>query len=62
MSLEKAYDKVCREELWRISYGYGMNEYFLIGVKSLYDRYTASVKWGRGTVQHFEVESGSRQG
>ena len=36
MSLEKVYDTQCTEELWRVSYEYGIEECLLRNVKSQY--------------------------
>ena len=38
MDLEKAYDRVCREELWRVLDECGVKEYLVIGMKSPYER------------------------
>ena len=37
MDSEKAYDKVCREELRKIFYEYRIEEFVVMGMKSLYD-------------------------
>ena len=54
VDLEKAYDKVCREELWRVLHECGMS--------SLYDGSRGCVRLGSRVEEYFEVRRGLRQG
>ena len=42
--LEKAYDNVCREKLWRILVEYGVRRKLLRSIKALYEGGRARVK------------------
>ena len=48
MDLEKAYDRVCREELWRVLDECGVKEYLVMGMKSPYERSGMCAKWKKG--------------
>ena len=61
MDLEKTYDRVCREELWRVLDEYGVKEYLVMGMKSPYERSGMCAKWKKGVGQYFEVR-GLRHG
>ena len=37
MDLEKAHDKVCREELWRVLHECGVDGYLIRSMSSLYE-------------------------
>ena len=44
MDLEKAFDKVCREELWRVLHVYGVDGYLIRSMSSFYNGSRACVK------------------
>ena len=44
MDLVKAYDKVCREELWKLLHESGVYDYFIWSMSNLYDRSRACVR------------------
>ena len=52
MELEKAYDKVNREELWRVLRIYDVGGKLLNGVKSIYVNSLACVKVKRGESEY----------
>ena len=43
----KVYDKVCREELWRVWYECGVKDYLIRSVSGLYDGSMACVRGER---------------
>ena len=57
MDLEKSYDKVCREELWRVLHECGVDGYI---IKSMSSR--ACVRLGSRLGENFEVRRGFREG
>lgn len=62
MDLEKAYDRVDREALWKVLRMYGVGGKLLGAVKSFYVGSRACVRWGRETGEWFPVSVGLRQG
>ena len=47
LDMEKAYDKVCREEFWWLLYESGIEEYLFKGIKSIYEGSRTCVRGGR---------------
>ena len=62
MDLEKGYDKLCREAVWRILHECGVDGYLIRSVTSLYNGSRACVRLGSRVREHFEVRKGLRQG
>ena len=62
VDLEKAYDRVPREKLWKCLREYGVDEELLRAVQSLYDRCTARVRVNGLQSSPFTVRTGLRQG
>ena len=62
MDLEKAYDRVDREAIWRVLGMYGINGQLLKAVQSLYEKSEACVRVCREEGEWFEVGVGLRQG
>ena len=62
MDLEKAYDKVCREALWRMLHECGVDGYLIRSMSSLYNISRACVRLGSRVGEYFEVRMGLRQG
>ena len=62
IDLEKAYDNVCREKLWRVLFDYGVRGRLLRSVKALYEGGRARVKVEGMESQWFGVHKGVRQG
>ena len=62
MDLEKAYDRVVREELWKVLSVYGLDEQLIQGVKSLYCESKACVRVGEELTDWFDISMGVRQG
>ena len=62
MDLERDYDKVDRETMWRVWGMYGMIGHLLKGVKSLYVKSGACVRVCREGDEWFEVGVGLRRG
>ena len=60
MDLEKAYDKVCREELWRVLHECGVDGYLIRSMSSLYNGSRACVRLGSRVGEYFEVRRGLR--
>ena len=58
MDLEKAYDRVNREQLWRVLQEYGVRGNMLRAVKSFYKQSKACVRVGRKEGEMFEVTVG----
>ena len=62
IDLEKAYDKVCREELWRVLHECGV-QYLIRGMSRLYNGSRACVKLSSRVGEYFfEVRRWLRQG
>ena len=62
MDLEKAYDRIDRDAMWRVLDMYGIRGRLLKAVKSLYERSEACVRVCREEGEWFEVGVGLRQG
>ena len=62
IDLEKAYDNVCREKLWRILFEYGIRGRLLRSIKALYEGGRARVKVEGMESKWFGVRKGVRQG
>ena len=62
MDLEKAYDRIDREALWKVMGMYGIGGKLLTAVKSFYMESRACVRVGDGESEWFAVEVGLRQG
>ena len=62
MDPEKAYDKVCREALWRVLHECGVDGYLIRSMSSLYNGSRACVRLGSRLGEIFEVRRGLRQG
>ena len=62
MDLEKAYDKVEREAMWRVLGMYGINGQLLKAAQSLYEKSEACVRVCREEGEWVEVGVGLRQG
>ena len=62
IDLEKAYDKVCREVLWRVLHECGIDEYLIVSMSSLYNGSRACERLGSRVREHFEVRRGLRHG
>ena len=62
MDLEKAYDKVCTEELWEALRRYGVSGGLLGAIKSMYQASEACVRMDGEVSELFEVKQGVRQG
>ena len=62
MDLEKAYDRIDRDAMWRVLSMYGINGKLLAAVQSLYERSEACVRVCREEGEWFRVRVGLRQG
>ena len=62
MDLEKAYDRVDREKMFRVLHKKGITGGLLEAVKSFYRNSMAGVRVGHKTGDLFEVRGGLRQG
>ena len=60
MDLEKAYDNVCREALWRVLHKCGVDGPLIRSMGILYDGSRACVRLGRRVGEYFEVRKGLR--
>ena len=62
MELEKAYDKVQREEVWYCMRKSGLAEKYVRIVQDMYDDSTTAVRCAVGVTEGFEVNVGLHQG
>ena len=62
MDLEKAYDRIDRNAMWRVLRGYGVNGKLLRAVQCMYEGSEACVRVCREESEWFEVNVGLRQG
>ena len=62
MDLEKAYDKVPREEVWYCMRKSGLAEKYVRIVQDMYDGSTTAVRCAVGVTEGFEVKVGLHQG
>ena len=61
MDLEKGYDRVDRDAMWRVLGMYGISGQLLKAVQSLYEKSEACVRVCREEGEWFEVGVGLRQ-
>ena len=62
IDLEKAYDRVPREELWECLRLVGTSECYVRVIKDMYDRARTAVRSAAGLTEEFEVAVGLQQG
>ena len=62
IDLEKAYDRVPREELWRSLRLRGVPEYLIECIKDMYHECSTSVVSAAGETESFQVRVGLHQG
>ena len=62
VDLEKAYDKVPREEVWYCMRKSGLAEKYVRTVQDMYDDCITAVRCALGVTEGFEVKVGLRQG
>ena len=62
VDLEKAYDKVPREEVWSCMRKSGLAEKYVRIVQDMYDDSTTAVRCAVGVTEGFEVKMGLHQG
>ena len=62
IDLEKAYDRVPREELWECLRLSGTSECYVKVIKDMYDRTRTAVRSAAGLTKEFEVTVGLHQG
>ena len=62
VDLEKAYDKVCREELWDVLQTYGVSGDLLRVIRAMYQASEACVRVDGEMTEWFEARQGVRQG
>ena len=62
MDLEKAYDKFCRETLWRVLHECGVDGYLIRSMSSLYNGSRACVRLDSRAGEYFELSRGLRKG
>ncbi|KAK3561562.1 hypothetical protein QTP86_008942 [Hemibagrus guttatus] len=60
--LEKAYDRVPREELWYCMRKSGVAEKYVRGVQDMYERSRTVLRCAVGQTEEFKVEVGLHQG
>ena len=62
VDLVKAYDKVCREELWECLQRYGVSGHLLTAIKAMYQASVACVRVDGVMSEWIEVMHGSETG
>ena len=62
INLEKAYDRVPREELWECLWLAEISECYIKIIKNMYDGATTTVRSAAGLTQEFKVSVGLQQG
>ena len=60
MNLEKAYEKVCRKELWTLLHECGVDMYFIRSMSGLYDGNKTYLSFGSRVRDHYDVRKGLR--
>ena len=61
MDLEKAYDKVCRQALWRMMHECEVDGYLIRSMSSFYNGSRACVRFGSTVGEYLEVRRELRQ-
>ena len=61
VDLVKAYDKVCREELWECLQRYGVSSHLLTAIKAMYQASVACVRVDGVMSEWIEVKQGGRR-
>ena len=62
IDLEKAYDRVPREMLWKVLTEYGIHGRLLSAIQSLYNNCKSCVRINGSKSEYFQVQVGLRQG
>ena len=62
VDLEKAYDRVPRDKLWKVLQEYGVNGQLLRAIKSFYSRPEVCVRVNGKQSKPLQVDAGLRQG
>ena len=60
-NLEKAYDRILREEMWECSRLAETSECYVRIIKDMYDGATTTVRYAAGLTEEFEVGVGLHQ-
>ena len=58
----KAFDSVCREQLWTILENVGMSTKFILMLKAMYKNVQSCVRWRHELSKFFDCSSGVKQG
>ena len=61
VDLEKAYDRVFRDKLWKVLQEYGIDGHLLMAIKSLYSQPEVCVRVNGKQTKSFHVDVGLRQ-
>ena len=62
VDLEKAYDRVPREELWHCMRSSGIAEPYVSAVQDMYKECTTAIRTAVGLTESFQVKVGLHQG
>ncbi|KAI5726286.1 hypothetical protein M8J77_026529 [Diaphorina citri] len=62
IDLEKAYDRVPRDEIWRCLRMAGSPEKYVRVIQDMYDKATTQIRSSAGVTDHFPVKVGLHQG
>ena len=60
LDFQKAYDKICREELWRAMHECEVYGYLIRSMSSLYDESRAYIRLSSRTEEYVEERRGLR--